>query len=54
MKAVAIAGNGEGDQLIYLADDTDPTKLGVTVYQWQHETGEISRVVDDIEACFIR
>ncbi len=50
--AVAIAGNGCGDQLIFLVDENDITKLGESLYQWQHETGEVLVVATDIRVLF--
>ena len=44
--AVAIAGNGTGDQLVFLREDS---KLGKSVFHWSHETGELSKVAKDYE-----
>jgi hypothetical protein len=47
-KAVAIAGNGYGDQLVFLINESEPTRLLPSVYQWDHETGELSLLVEDL------
>ena len=49
---VAIARNGCGDQLLFLVDEADSTKLGESIYQWQHETGEVFVVAADIQELF--
>jgi hypothetical protein len=43
--ALAIAGNGTGDQLVYLRNGSS---FGPTVYMWSHESGELEAVVDSI------
>lgn len=42
--ALAIAGNGSGDQLIFLKDGATFTSA---VYIWSHETGAVEKVADD-------
>jgi SMI1 / KNR4 family. len=42
--ALAIAGNGSGDQLVFLKEGVTFTP---TVYAWSHETGAIAKVADD-------
>lgn len=43
-QALAIANNGEGDQLLFLRSND---KFEAAVYCWSHETGELSKVADD-------
>lgn len=45
-QAVAIAGNGGGDQLVLLADRSSD-RLDDAVYWWDHETGEVEKIADD-------
>ena len=45
--AVVIGANGGGDLLILLPMDDHPDTLQHAVYWWDHETGEIARIVDD-------
>ena len=45
--AVALGGNGEGDQLVFLPDGRG---LGSEVFIWRHETCELVRVADDFAA----
>jgi hypothetical protein len=45
--AVPIAGNGTGDQLIFLPRETMPEELGLTVFWWDDATGEVQEVADD-------
>lgn len=45
--AVPLGGNGEGDQLVFLADGLE---LGPEVFIWRHETCELVRVADDFAA----
>jgi SMI1 / KNR4 family (SUKH-1) len=45
--AVAIGGNGTGDQLILVAKTDKPDELGPAVYWWDHETGDVQKVADD-------
>ena len=42
--AVPIGGNGEGDQLVFLADGQ---RLGPDIFIWRHETCKLVRVADD-------
>jgi len=42
--ALAIAGNGAGDQLVLLKQSES---FAPTVYVWLHETGELKKVADD-------
>ena len=46
-KAVAIATNGCGDQLILLPEE-GTNKLNETLYFWSHETGEYEPLVEKI------
>ena len=41
---VALGGNGEGDQLVFLVNGQE---LGSTVFVWRHETCELVRIADD-------
>jgi len=43
-QALAIANNGEGDQLIFLRSDD---RYGPAVYCWSHESGELTKVAED-------
>jgi hypothetical protein len=46
--ALAIGNNGGGDQLVILADpQTD--RYADAIYWWDHETGELNKVVDDFK-----
>lgn len=42
--ALAIAGNGGGDQLVLLKQGAS---FAPTVYAWSHETGQLEKVADD-------
>ena len=42
--AVAIAGNGCGDQLVLLKQNST---YGNSIYIWSHETGEVDKVAND-------
>lgn len=42
--ALAIAGNGSGDQLIFLRDSG---RLTDAVHHWCHETGAVIRIADN-------
>ncbi|MCC5829158.1 MAG: SMI1/KNR4 family protein [Phycisphaeraceae bacterium] len=42
--AVAIGGNGSGDQLIFLKRGE---QLGPEVHWWDHETGKVHPITDD-------
>ena len=44
----SIASNGSGDNLILLPTENDNKKLRETIYVWQHETGEIQEVAQNI------
>ena len=46
--AVAIASNGGGDQLVFVADPTSD-RFRDEVYWWDHETGELHKVADTFE-----
>jgi hypothetical protein len=48
-QAVAIGGNGCGDQLVLLPQPDAPSCLGHEVYWWDHETGELRKVADDFD-----
>jgi len=43
-QALAIANNGEGDQLLFLRSDD---RYGPAVYCWSHESGELTKVAED-------
>jgi hypothetical protein len=43
-QALAIAHNGEGDQLIFLRSGE---RFAPAVYCWSHESGELTRVAED-------
>lgn len=45
--AVAVAGNGSGDQLILLPRPEAPQRLQDAVFLWDHETGEVHKIADD-------
>jgi hypothetical protein len=42
--AVALAGNGAGDHLVFLGRGGD---LGPAVFAWRHETGQLEPVASD-------
>lgn len=44
--AVAIAGNGTGDQLLLRCDSNG--KLSSAIFRWDHETGECTQIAQDI------
>ncbi len=46
--AVAIGANGCGDQLVLIPRADAPDLLGSEVYWWDHETGELIKVADDL------
>ncbi|REJ68302.1 MAG: SMI1/KNR4 family protein [Planctomycetota bacterium] len=46
--AVAIGANGCGDQLVLIPQADAPDILGSEVYWWDHETGELNKVADDL------
>jgi hypothetical protein len=43
-QALAIANNGEGDQLLFLRSND---RFEAAVYCWSHETGELTKVAED-------
>jgi hypothetical protein len=43
-QALAIANNGEGDQLLFLRTDD---RFEAAVYRWSHETCELAKVAED-------
>ena len=47
-KALAIAGNGGGDQLVFLRQDD---AFGPAVHLWMHETGELLLLARDFGEC---
>ena len=46
--AVAIGGNGGGDQLILLPDPEHPEQLTENLFVWDHENGDVSEVAAGI------
>ena len=46
-EAVAIAGNGGGDQLVLLPAPSEDGLLGSSVFFWDHETGALTCVAED-------
>ncbi|WP_198314567.1 SMI1/KNR4 family protein [Chitinibacter sp. GC72] len=46
-QAVAIAGNGCGDQLVFIRTDIEDNEFSSAVYIWSHESGELELVADD-------
>ncbi len=46
--AVAIGDNGSGDVLVLLPLDERPTHLGPSLFWWDHETGRLNRISNDI------
>jgi len=42
--ALAIAGNGSGDQLVLLQQGAS---FAPAVYVWSHETGQLEKIADD-------
>ncbi len=46
--AVAIGANGGGDLLILIPMPDHPYALQHAVYWWDHETGEVDKVADDV------
>ncbi|WP_421306142.1 SMI1/KNR4 family protein [Aeromonas veronii] len=46
-EAVAIAGNGSGDQLVLLKEGTS---FGQEIYIWSHETGELRKTTNNFSA----
>ena len=47
--AIAIAGNGLGDQLIFSKTKEDPSILDESIYMWSHETREVTKIADDFK-----
>jgi hypothetical protein len=47
--AVAIAKDGAGNALVLLPREDQPARLDEAVYDWFHETGELTRVADRFE-----
>jgi SMI1/KNR4 family protein SUKH-1 len=45
---IAIASNGSGDQLVLLPSATQPTHLQDAIFVWDHETGGVTKVADDV------
>jgi hypothetical protein len=45
--AIAIAGNGTADPLVFLPRPDRPSELRPAVFLWDHETGDLERVADD-------
>lgn len=43
-QALAIANNGEGDQLLFLRSND---RFEAAIYRWSHETGELTMVAED-------
>ena len=46
-EALAIGGDGDGDQLVLLAEP-DSDSYTEAVYRWDHETGELTKIADEI------
>lgn len=44
--AVAIAGNGSGDQLVFVRQGSE---FEAAVYLWSHETGSLVKVANDFD-----
>lgn len=49
-EAIAFANNGGGDQLVFVRNKLNQTLLDNAVYWWNHETGEITLLVNDFMA----
>lgn len=47
-RAVAIASNGSGDQLVLMPAEADPSVLDPQVYRWDHETRQLRVVAEDV------
>lgn len=45
---IVIADNNSGDHLILLPEEGNSKKLKNEIYQWLHETGEVTEVAKDI------
>jgi hypothetical protein len=48
-EAVAIGSNGYGDILILLPESPASKVLSDTIYWWNHETGNVSKLANSIE-----
>jgi hypothetical protein len=48
--AFVVAQNGGGDYLIICPEAEGSTRLGETVYFWNHETGEYKPVADSLDS----
>lgn len=46
--AVTIGSNGGGDQLVFLPGPEQPAVLGPALYWWDHETGNLNQIVEDV------
>ena len=46
--AVAFADNGTGDKLVFTPFSENPAQLGEAVYFWDHETGKLELISDDL------
>jgi hypothetical protein len=47
-EAISIGNNGAGDQLIMLPESPGSKQLGEAIYWWNHETGAVTKVADDV------
>jgi len=45
---IAIGANGSGDLLVLLASPSSPDRLQDAAYVWDHETGDLSKVAEDL------
>ncbi|HEX7860638.1 MAG TPA: SMI1/KNR4 family protein [Verrucomicrobiae bacterium] len=45
-----VAGNGGGDYLVIRPEAEGSTRLGETIYRWDHETGELEAVAESMDA----
>lgn len=45
--AIAIAGNGSGDQLIFIRAEGNPSILTESIYMWSHEARETTKIAND-------
>jgi len=46
--AIAIAGNGSGDQLVLIPTENNPSLLDESIYFWNHETRQLSKIANNI------
>jgi len=46
VEAIAIGGNGSGDQLVLLRSGESPDSLADEVYYWDHETGALEKIAE--------